>query len=404
MKVEVKHKTGIELLGTNLNILYFARIGTYRRAVMFKKILQGFLTAGLAFWVGAAPGGAAGIKLTESEEDGVKLYRMENDYYDTTFVPAQAMFPLYFKYKPTGNDILVRRADLATSFRYRDGIQLCLPCVGGVPDRLAYKGYLDSTDWETTTSIKDGQGILTSRATIDYNDPVSGTPARLTITVTVIGTERSRRLQMDFMIKNIGAQSARFMFFAHANVAPEGIYKEGDYIYTPAKRCWISEFQWPALANAGVTPHSWTAWPVPGVDTFAPKTPEEKRGDYAYAFIPANWLVVGNEHTENFVVFQSSEIKIGNRFQPSPYYCVLRRDHDYLVEVGVSHELAAKYWEIPGAVTVLEPDETLAYSLHMAAGQGLSRSEARNIISVQPDRVVCQPEKGGAAKVIRLED
>jgi hypothetical protein len=370
---------------------------------MSKKVLQGLLIMGLTFAVGAAPSGAAGIKLTESEEDGVKLYRMENGYYDAIFVPAQAMFPLYFKNKQTGKDILVRKADLASSFRSRDGIQLCLPCVGGIPDRLASKGYLNTTTWETTTSVKKDQATLTSLATIDYNDPVSGTPTRLAITVTVIGTARSSRLQTDFTIKNIGAQPARFMFVAHARLAPEGAYKEGDYIWAPAERCWISDFQWPALANAGVPPHSWTAWPVPGMDTFAPKAPEEKRGDFAYAFIPVNWLVVGNDHTENFVVFQSSRIKIGNRFRSSPYFCVLRRDGDYLVEVGVSQELDARYWENPGAVAVLEPDESLAYSLHMAAGQGLTHSETRNILAVRPDRIVCQPEKG-AAKTIRLED
>ena len=82
---------------------------------------------------------------------------------------------------------------------------------------------------------------------------------------------------------------------------------------------------------------------------------------------------------------------------------MLRRDGDYLVEVGVSQELDARYWENPGAVAVLEPDESLAYSLHMAAGQGLTHSETRNILAVRPDRIVCQPEKG-AAKTIRLED
>ena len=124
---------------------------------MSKKVLQGLLIMGLTFAVGAAPSGAAGIKLTESEEDGVKLYRMENDYYDTTFVPAQAMFPLYFKYKPTGNDILVRRADLATSFRSHGFTCHC----GGVPSP-GNKGYWTLRTEETTTSIKTGRH-LTSR-------------------------------------------------------------------------------------------------------------------------------------------------------------------------------------------------------------------------------------------------
>ncbi len=358
---------------------------------------------GLSLAVGAAPGGAAGIKLTESEEAGVKLYRMENGYYDAVFAPAQAMFPLYFKYKPTGKDILVRKPDAAASFRSRDGIQLCLPCVGGIPDRLTSKGYLNTAVWETTATVQDGRGVLVSRAAIGYNDPISGAPARLAVTVTVIGMARSSRLQTDFAIENTGGQPARLMFVAHARLAPEGAYQEGDYIWASADRCWISDFQWPALAAAGVVPHSWTAWPVPGMDTFAPKAPAEKRGDFAYAFIPANWLVVGNDRTENFVVFQSSGIKIGKRFQPSPYFCVLRRDGDYLVEVGVSHELDARYWEHPGAVATLAPGEILAYSLHMAAGQGLPRALAQRILAVRPDRIVCQPDQG-AARFIYLEE
>ncbi len=358
---------------------------------------------GLSLAVGAAGGKAAGIKLTESEEAGVKLYRMENGYYDAVFAPAQAMFPLYFKYKPTGKDILVRKPDPAASFRSRDGIQLCLPCVGGIPDRLASKGYLNTAAWTTTAAVKDRRATLVSRAGIDYNDPVSGAPARLEVSVTVIGAERSSRLQTDYEIKNTGEHPARLMFIAHARLAPEGSYQAGDYIWAPAERCWISDFKWPALSDSGIVPHSWTAWPVPGMDTFAPKAPEEKRGDFAYAFIPANWLLVGNDRTENFVVFQSSGIKIGKRFQPSPYFCVLRRDGDYLVEIGVTRELDARYWENPGATVTLASGETLAYSLHMAAGQGLSRDLAQRILAVRPDRIVCQPEKG-AAKFIYLEE
>jgi len=354
---------------------------------------------GISLAAGATPGGAARIKLTETEEAGAKLYHMENAYYQAVFAPAQAMFPLYYEYKPSGKNILVRKPDVAASFRSRDGIQLCLPCVGGIPDRLASKGYLNTAVWETSAAVKDGLATLVARTAIAYNDPLSGAPARLGFSATVTGTAGSSRLQTDFLIENTGEHPARLMFVAHARLAPEGAYREGDYIWAPAERCWISDFQWPALTAAGVTPHSWTAWPIPGMDTFAPKAPGEKRGDFAYAFIPANWLVVGNDRTENFVVFQASEIKIGPRFQPSPYYCVLRRDGDYLLEVGVSRELDARYWDDPEAVVALAPGEKLSYSLHLAAGQGLARAKAQRIIAVRPDRIVCQPEKGAAAVI-----
>ncbi len=98
---------------------------------------------------------------------------MENGYYDAVFAPAQAMFPLYFKYKPTGKDILVLQA--------RRGRQLPQPRRHSIvpalrrrySDRLTSKGYLNTAVWGNE-HVRTA-GASWSPAAIGYNDPF---PAR----------------------------------------------------------------------------------------------------------------------------------------------------------------------------------------------------------------------------------
>ncbi len=335
---------------------------------------------------GALSGNAA-IKIQETTEADVRLFHIENASYHAVFVPERAMFPLYYNFKPTGKDILVRKAEVATSLRSRDGIQLCLPCVGGIKDRLATKGYLDTAVWDTQLTSDGKSAVLTARTTIDYADPLTDVPARLSMDITCTGAAAHARLSTLYQIKNIGEHPARLMFFAHARLAPEGEYKSGDYIHTPSTRCWISDFNLPVLSDAGVQPHSWIDWPVPGMDTFEPKDPAEQLRHQAYAFIPANWTVIGNDHTGNFIAFHTSEIKLGATTLPEPYFCILRRDTDYLLEIGVSRELDARYWDLPGATVLLAPGEVLSYTMHFAGGRGLKRADAQGISEVTPERI-----------------
>lgn len=359
---------------------------------MLKKTIQGLCILGILCLI-TTDIKAERMKIKEFKHNDEKLYQIENDFYEAVFAPSQAMFPLYYKYKPTGKDVLVRKADIASSFASRDGIQLCLPCVGGVPERLPSKGYLNTAQWDTSVDKQKTKIELNSTAVIEYNDPVTIEKARLRCGVKVTGISGSSRLQTDFTLENIGENTARFMFVAHARIAPEGEYLKGDYLWTPATRCWISDFQWPALAAAGVQPHSFTTWPIAGMDYFIPKSPAERHKHFAYAFIPMNWIINGNDQTGNFVLFNASEIKIGSRVQPSPFYCILKRDGDYLIEVSVTRELAAAYWSEPEAVAVLEPGETLAFTLDMAAGSGLNQAKAKRVLAIQQDRIIVQPEK-----------
>lgn len=343
---------------------------------------------------------STGIKISETAEAEVRLFHIENDLYHAVFLPGHAMFPLYYTYKPSGKDVLVRKADVAKSIRSRDGIQLCLPWVGVSKRSQQSKGLLRGADWEISTVSEPARVVLNAETTINYEDPVSFIPAKLDFSIQVTGVAGSSRIKMDYEIFNTGTNQANFMFVAHGRLAPDGEYKHGDYIFAPSEKCWISDFQWPVLSNAGVTPQSWTKWPVPGMDEFTVKPPEEKHRDFAYAFVPAPWLITGNNDSKNFVFFHSSPINIGKKVQEHPFFCVLRRDDDYLVEIGVSRELTVKYWENAGAVVTLAPEEKLSFTIHMAAGSGLTKADAALITDAQPDRIVFESEKNGKKTII----
>lgn len=334
----------------------------------------------------------AEITIREGMEGDRKVYHMENKFYHAVFLPDQAMFPLSYYYKPGKTDVLVRKPDIEASVESGDGVQLCMPWVGDSLRRVPSKGLLREAEWETAVSSEPGKARLTATTSIEYEDPVTGVPARLDFSVTVTGRADSSRLQSDFSVFNTGANPANLMFVAHARLAPDGDYRDGDYIFTPATKCWVSDFKWPALSDGGVTPQSWTEWPVPGMDEFRTKKPEDQHGNFAYAFIPTSWVLVGNDVSGHFVLFQASPIRVGEQVMQYPYYCILMRDRSYLVEVGVSRELNAKYWEEPGAVVTLLPGTKLLYTLHMAAGRNMARADAQRIVAVKPDHIVIGSE------------
>ncbi|NLB54502.1 MAG: hypothetical protein GX811_01815 [Lentisphaerae bacterium] len=344
---------------------------------------------------GSTVNGADKISIRETTEDGEKLVHMENNFYEAIFVPEKAIFPLTYKFKASDKDMLVRLPTIAEGIARGDGIQLCMPWVGDSKRRVQSNGLLRSADWTIATSSDDNTATLTAKTSITYNDPVSSNPATLNFSILIKGTAKDSGVVMEYNIVNSGESAANLMFVAHSRPAPESEYKDGDYLATNGDKCWVGDYKWESLTAAEVKPHSCTKWPIKGADEFFHVKQEDKKGEYVYAFIPADWMIVGNGTTRNFLLYHASPFKISNKEETAKqFFCILKREHDYLVEVGLSQELDAAYWEEPGAVVKLHPAASLDFSLTIAGGNGLNKADASAITSIKDGKINFKDAEG----------
>lgn len=363
------------------------------------------LIAAMALVVFFSPNGFSEIenKITifEQQLDGEKAIIMENAFYRATFVPARAMWPLWYYYKPTGHEVFLKREKTADAYGANDGLVVCLPWMGDTLRHLPDKGLLKTAPWETSIERKPGQAVAVGRKQIEYPDLTTGRTNRLAFNISVAGQAEHSQLKMEYQIENIGQETAKFIFVGHARVAIGGSYDEGDYVYVPGKKCWVGDFKWPVLEKQGVKPYQWTSWPIEGVVDFAFKPEAERKGKYIYAFVPSSWAVVGNNKSREFAFFCCSPITIGSRIQATPYYCIVHRDADYLLELSLTPELDARNWDKPGAVSSLEPGEKAAFTMYMTIGQNLAKDDILRIRKATQKFIKIR-SKSGMSKTLLL--
>lgn len=328
------------------------------------------------------------ISVKEESISGERALIVENAYFKSIIIPGKAMFPATYLYKPSGNDVFLRRENIEQSFSALDGLYECLPWVGDSKKRGESKGYLKSAVWKTSTSVDAGIATLKFSTEISYPDFTTGKTTQLAFAKTIMASSKHAQLRMDYEIENKGGDKARFMMVAHARVAAGGKYDTGDYIYAPGAKAWVADFQWPALDKLGAKPYSWTAWPIEGVGDFTLKVGADKKGDYIYAYVPASWTVLGDEKSREYVLFYYSPINLGKTVQPQPYACILHREHDYLLEIGLSHEIDARNWDEPWATVSLDTGEKANFTIYMTPGQGLGKADFERATEVTPDRLV----------------
>lgn len=316
------------------------------------------------------------------EECDEKLIRIENRFFRAVFAPGQAIFPVTYHYKPTGNDMLIRRETLCDSFRIGDGIQLCLPWVGDSSRRLPSKGLLRRSEWRTERIENDEEQGFSGETDISYCDPVTQIPAKLKTFVAVKAHGDSPSLTMDVRILNDGDRSARFMCAAHGRMAPGGEYRAGLYTHLPAERCWVGEFYWPVLKELGVKAHQWVDWPLNGVSEYSPDTGPQMQ-EYVYVFVPAPWMAYGNENSGEVIFFSGGPVRVGEKIRGTPYFCLLRRSGDLLAEMSLTRQIDVQYWGERDAVMELAPGEQADFSWTFVSTHGLARDEVMQVKKVE---------------------
>lgn len=334
------------------------------------------------------------MKISEQQLDGEKAIVMENSIYRATFVPARAMWPLWYFYKPTDHEVFVKKETAAGAYKSDDGMVLCMPWVGDSLKRVATKGLLKTAPWETHIEQQPGKAMAVGRKAIEYSDLTTSKTNCLLFTITASGQAQHSQIKLDYLIENIGRETAKFMLVSHARIAIGGSYDEGDYVYAPGPKCWVGDFKWPALDKQGVKPYQWTAWPIEGAVDFAPKPKSECKGEFVYAFVPSSWAVVGDNKSKEYTLFYCSPVSIGSQTQATPYYCILRRDGDYLLELGLTPELDAKYWERPEATASLKPGEKASFTLHITVGQNLGKDDVLRIKNVTHKSIELEDKSG----------
>ena len=109
------------------------------------------------------------ISVKEESISGERALIVENAYFKSIIIPGKAMFPATYLYKPSGNDVFLRRENIEQSFSALDGLYECLPWVGDSKKRGESKGYLKSAVWKTSTSVDAGIATLFSTE-ISYPD------------------------------------------------------------------------------------------------------------------------------------------------------------------------------------------------------------------------------------------
>ncbi len=331
---------------------------------------------------------ANGITITEQTIEGEQAVVMENQFYKTILLPRRAMLPLTFLYKPTGKELFARRADLPTGIKREDGMILCLPWVGDSLKKGPSKGLLRTAQWTVQTQQEQNRALLEGWTEIAYNDPVSSQPTALRFEITVTGTDFSPALASAYRIINTGSTEARFIFAAHPRMTAGGDYQDGDYVFIPGDKCWIGDFKWTALAEQNIQPNSWVKWPMDDLIRFTPKTGEQAQGEFAYAFVPASWAAIGNNHSKEFIVFHAGKIKIGTETQATPYFCLLHRDKDYLLETSLSRALGTANWSEPWSAINLPAGQEAAFSLTFIPGTGLDEKDFRNVMEATPEHLM----------------
>ena len=342
------------------------------------------------------------IVLTEEMTNGEHAVIMENAYYRCVMIPGKAMLPAIYLYKPTNHDVFLRRSDIKESFANLDGFYDCLPWVSDRMKRGASKGLLRTAIWQTRVAVAGDCASAVFATEIAYPDFGTGQTSRLAFVKTLIGSNRHAQLRMDYEVENRGQSKARFILVGHARVAGGGTYDSGDYVYVPGTNCWLGEFKWLALAKKGVIPYSWTSWPMEDIVDFVPRDGSERKGDYVYAFVPASWAVVGDEKSKEYTVFQCSPVRLGKTVIPVPYWCVLHRDGDYLLELCLSRNLDAGNWNEPWATVGLEPGEKATFTIWMTPGQGFTKVDFESVTEATPDRLVISGTPGESPGLIRL--
>ncbi|MDD5678544.1 MAG: hypothetical protein PHW60_11215 [Kiritimatiellae bacterium] len=327
---------------------------------------------------------------------------MENAYFQSIMVPGKAMLPATYLNKSTGHDVFLRRAKLEESFLSLDGLYDCLPWVGDSKKRGATKGLLRTATWQIKTENTGDKATARFSTDISYTDFTTGKTNRLAFAKTITGSSKHAQLRMDYEIENTGLENAKFIFVGHARVAAGGTYDRGDYVYVPGTNCWVMDFKWPALEKLGAKPYSWARWPVEGVIDFTPKEGPEKKGEYIYAFVPASWAVVGDEKSKEYAVFHCSSVRLGKTVLPEPYWCILHRDGDYILELSLSRDLDAANWDKAWATVALAPGETAHFTVCMTLGQGLVKADFEKVTEAAAERLVFSGASGQTNSVLRL--
>lgn len=344
------------------------------------------------------------IAIQEQTIEGEQAVVLENAYYKAILLPQRATLPLTFFYKPGGKDLLVRRKTIQDGIASRDGLMDCLPWVGDSSRKQQDKGLLHTAQWQVRCEQKADEAVFTGQTEIHYRDPANDQPADLRFSKTIAGSSRHAQLRMDYEVSNIGKTEARLMLVAHPRITAGGAYRKGDYVFVPGTNCWIGQFQWFSLAKEGARPFSWISWPREDIINYEPKTGAQAKGDYVYAFVPANWAVIGNDASKEFILFQCSPLKVGTKTQDMPFFCVLHRDGDYLLEMCVSRELDAANWSQPGATLSLKPGEKLAFTLTLTPGRGLDQKKIRSITRIDHDQVVLKSDPQGDERIFKLAE
>lgn len=344
------------------------------------------------------------MKITLKEEaiSGERAIIMENSFFKSIIIPDKAMFPATYLYKPTGHHVFLQRATVEESYANLDGLYDCLPWVGDSKKRGETKGLLKTAVWQVETGIEGDKATARFNTDITYADLTTGKTNRLAFVKAITGSGSHAQLRMDYEVENIGVENAKFILVGHTRIAAGGTYDSGDYVYVPGTNCWITEFKWPALDVPGVKPYSWAHWPVEGVIDFAPKVGADKKGEYIHAFVPAPWAVVGDGKSSEYTVFNCSPVRIGKTMLPQPYWCILHRDNDYILELSMSRDIDAKNWDESWATVALAPGEKLLFTLSMTPGHGLLKADFEKVIEASPAQLIISGSTGQTNRVVRL--
>ena len=126
---------------------------------------------------GAPP--ADPIRIEARPADGEASLILENRFIQAILLPQRAAVPLTLTYKPTGQELFVRAADLKQGVARQHGNLLCLPWVGDTLKKGPAKGYLRTAEWRVSLEQDGERAACRAEADIAYRDPVTDHPASL---------------------------------------------------------------------------------------------------------------------------------------------------------------------------------------------------------------------------------
>jgi len=352
---------------------------------------------------------SAGITIREVQNEGWQTIEIENDLYKAILIPKIARLPYSFIFKPTGRDVFHHPKDLKTpkqgrKFVYYGGVIDCIPWVSGKVDgkRLPTKGYLHFSPWEHKTGQTERSVWWEGSTSFDYADPVSAKPSRLFFQKRITGYEGSARLKMDYVVRNVGEDEAKFALAVHARTKIAD-YDENDYFAAPGRVCQVYAMNnMTDLEARGIKRFAWTTWPLKEATDLVPGTKRKS----IFAYLPASWCAVGDGKAEESLFFVGSPVVTAGRTDVMKMGIFMSHGAGaYVVEPCVSYSLegSPEVWKRPGATVLLPKGETCEFSVSMVPYKDMPRAKVEDAYKPLQECILLeQPEMSARGNDVTL--